>query len=315
MCNVLDHEDDVRTLLGQDSYLINARKLATTHGKGVDDTGLDIQRTIHARMSQVKILAAQLERNRKRNGEFSLRRFVTQEQGGVFVISRDDTFESSHDAMNGVILGRLMELLDQQQEDPNRKVFVVIDEFHQLSGKLPCPKIEKLFLLMRSRGATGLLTYQALTTLKTIYGEGITDALGQCGHVIHLKQADNPSAEYAATELGKAWMTRGRMSPSVSEGRLHSSRHEEHYYDYYFDPTKLMYLPEASATKGVNGVAKSTCHDTKPWAFHYPPSVIDGIPKTDKQKHPLYLQWGNDAQEIEPLTRDERLSLGLPVAG
>lgn len=313
VCGVLDNEQDVFTLLGNNPYLINAQRLARSHGKGLDETAEDIQKTIHARMAKMKILAAHLERCSIENGVFSLRRFVEEEQGGIFVISRDDTYATSQDGMNSVVFGRLMELLDSQQPHPYRKVFIVIDEFHQLAGELPCQKIARLFLLLRSRGATGLLTYQALTTLKKIYGDSISDVLGQCGNVIHLKQSDNPSAEYAANELGKAWMTRNKTTPSISSGRMNITRHIEDYYDFYFDPTQLLYLPEATPAGGVSGVAKSTHHDSKPWAFNYPGPVIDKIPKTDKDRFPEYLERPEEDQMPEPLTKEERLQLGLPV--
>ena len=59
-----------------------------------------------------------------------------------------------------------------------------------------------MFLRLRSRGVTVLITYQAHTALRRIYGETATEGLGQCTNVIYLRQADVESAEYAAKDLG-----------------------------------------------------------------------------------------------------------------
>ncbi|MEJ7637298.1 MAG: TraM recognition domain-containing protein [Singulisphaera sp.] len=105
------------------------------------------------------------------------------------VVSRHAKYKLTQDPMNGVLFKRLGEILDGKQSGKLRLYFI-IDEFQMLAGDQPCPGIIEAFLLLRSRGVTFLLTYQALTTLKRIYGEHVSELIGQCTNVIYLRQPD-----------------------------------------------------------------------------------------------------------------------------
>lgn len=317
VCLVLEDEKLTRGVLETDPYLVQARKLVTDHGNAVGETKQNIQMTIHSRIAEMKVMAAHLEHARRANGVLSLRDFVTEPGAGVLVISKDSDFGLTQDPMNGTVMLRLTQLLDGEQYHPRRKVFVVIDEFPTLAGDKPCPGITDMFLRLRSRGVTVLITYQAHTTLRRIYGDTATENLGQCTNVIYLKQADVESAEYAAKDLGHERGYERVSSVSYGGGRNGKVVSENwgiqqtpQWYDRpIYSPTDLLnHLRPASQRSGVEGRAKSPQGGPLPWPFRYPPDLVDRMPK----RHSLireYVKQDGESQRLEPLGPEERAAL------
>jgi len=317
VCLVLEDEDLARTVLQNEPYLVQAQKLFKDHGNSVAETKQNIQLTIHSRIAEMKVMAAHLEHARQDVGLFSLREFVSEPGSGVLVVSKDSTFKFVQDPMNGVLFMRLTELLDAEQQDPRRKVFVVIDEFPTLAGDKPCPGITDMFLRLRSRGVTVLITYQAHTTLRRVYGETATENIGQCTNVMYLKQADVESAEYAAKDLGHERgyerVTSTGFNGSVSGGQRGSGwniNQNRQWYDRpIHSPTELLnHLRKASKEHGVEGRAKSGEAGDLPWPFSYPPDLIDAIP----ERHgdiPEYIKRSGETQRVRRLSDEEREAL------
>lgn len=317
ICLVLEDEELTRAVLDSDPYLVQARKLVKDHGDAVGETKQNIQMTVHSRIAEMKVMAAHLEHARRDNGLLSLRDFVTEPGSGILVISKDSDFGLTQDPMNGTVMLRLTQLLDGEQYHPRRKVFVVIDEFPTLAGDRPCPGITDMFLRLRSRGVTVLITYQAHTTLKRVYGETATENLGQCTNVIYLRQADVESAEYAAKDLGHERGYERVSSVSYGGGRSGNVMSEnwgiqqnKQWYDRpIYSPTELLnHLRPAAAEWGIEGRAKSPEEGNLPWAFRYPPGLIDRMPKTHPQI-PEYVRRDGKSQRLEPLRPEEREAL------
>ena len=186
MCLVLESEQYTDILLKHDPYHLPAMNLAMPGGgQGATDSAKNIKLTIYSRIAEMKVLAAHFDANRQRNGQFSIREFVRNPGEGVLVVSKDTDFHLVQDPMNGVFFYRLMQLLDKEQADPKRKVYIIIDEFPTLAGDNPCPGIKDMFLRLRSRGVCLLIAYQGYTTLKGVYGEDTTGIIGQCSNVIY----------------------------------------------------------------------------------------------------------------------------------
>ena len=159
-----------------------------------------------------------------------------------------------------------------------------------LAGDKPCPGIEKMLLLLRSRGVSLLFTYQAHASLKRIYGEEMADEIvGEVANIIYLKQGDVNSAEYAAKDLGvergydetTSVGISGGMSGEVPNSGWNIQK-QKHWYDRpIHSATELMNgLRPANAKWGVEGRAKSAAVSDKPFPFTYEPAEIAAIPKT-----------------------------------
>lgn len=321
VCLVLEDEELTAKLLESDRYFIEARNLLLQHKEARNETAQSIRMTIYSRIAEMKVLAAHMEAARSDNGLFSLREFITKPDQGPLVVSKDSTYHLVHDPINGVLFLRLMQLLDSEQYDKRRKIFIIIDEFPTLAGDVPCPGIHDMFLRLRSRGVVLLITYQAHTTLKRVYGEHVSEIVGQCNNVIHLSQADVESAEYAAKDLGMFQKTQSSQTIGANTSFTSS---QQKYEEYYFPPTSLMDIPPANPADGVQGRArvKSPRAGKLRWAFTYPPNEIAAIPRPDPaireyvkrdpelgKNFQTYTEFVKRTQRIEPLTSWERDAL------
>jgi type IV secretory pathway TraG/TraD family ATPase VirD4 len=309
VCLVLEDEELTRKVLSFDPYLVQARKLTAVTGKSVDETARNIQHTIQARIGKMKVLAAHLDCAARERPLFSLRRFIKEPRGGIFVISKDDDYGKWQDPMNGVLFLRFTQLLEKEQKDPRRKIFVVIDEFPTLCGDDRCPGVKNMFLRLRSRGAVPLITDQGLTTLKPIYEGDTTAILGQCSNVLILRQPDIESAEDAAKTLG---VERGyEKKASLSYGGEYATvSMNQHWYDRpIVSPSVLQDLFMASKKRGIEGWAKSALYEEKkPWPVTIEPEVVDKIPPTDSNILE-YDERKPGTQRLRQLEDDEREAL------
>lgn len=87
--------------------------------------------------------------------------------------------------MNGMLFSRLVQILDKEQYDARRKIFVVIDELPTLAGDSPCPGLTDMFLRLRSRGVVVLVTYQVAESVVRLYGQlGASEIFQQCQNVL-----------------------------------------------------------------------------------------------------------------------------------
>jgi hypothetical protein len=337
MCLVLEDEALTQAVLGHDLYLVQAKELARVGSENEHETSRGIRLSIQSRIAEMKVLAAHLDMARRENRVLSLRDFVSQPGEGILVVSKDSDYGLVQDPMNGVLFLRLTQLLDQLQTLRERKVFIVIDEFPTLAGDRPCPGITDMFLRLRDRGVTVLITYQAHTSLKRIYGENVTEIIGQCTNVIYLTQADVESAQYASDDLGHERgyeaVRSGSHSSHVSDGISSSNSSFGMSMVWYDRPihsaTELKNgLRPASRKRGVEGRAKSPEFGKDPWPFRYSPEEIDCIPRRDtefeeyQRRDPevgskvesaeafkAYLKLMRKTQRLKPLTTDEKAAL------
>lgn len=309
MCLVLEDLELTRNVLKFDPYLVQARNLTAVTKKGLSETAQNIQYTVQSRIGKMKVLAAQLDCAARERPLFSLRRFIKEPNSGIFVISKDETYGPWQDSINGVIFLRLTQLLDNEQKDPRRKVFVVIDEFPTLCGDNRCPGVKTMFLRLRSRGAVPLVTDQGYMTLKPLYGEDTAAILGQCTNVIALTQPDDESAQHAARTLGTERGYEKKAGTSFG-GEYASININPHWFDRpIVDPSTLRNLFTASEETGIEGWARSALkRDKKPWSFRIDPGEVDLIPET----HPDFIEYderGPETQRLRPLTDEEREAL------
>lgn len=320
MCLVLENERYANLILKNEPYHMPAQGLLMSQGEGrATETAKNIMMTIHSRIAEMKVLAAHLDACRERNGLFSLRDFVRKEDAGILVVSKDSDFHLVQDPMNGVLFHRLMQLLDKEQQDERRKVYVVIDEFPTLAGDNPCPGIKDMFLRLRSRGVCLLITYQGFTTLKGIYGDDTKGIIGQCSNIIYLRQPDPESAAYASEDLGNE---RGREVVKSTSGKQRNQEddsetvHHEWYDRAKYSATDLQNLYPASPERGIEGYVKSGEFTEKgPRHFPMDPNYINRAifhPLREPGNQldiPEYDEWDESTQRLRDLTDAEKLTL------
>lgn len=300
MCLVLEDEKLTEDVLSFDPYLVQARHLAAKTGKSVNETVDNIRLNIQSRIGKMKVLAAHLDHAARQRPLFSLRRFINEQNSGVLVISKDSDYKHVQDPMNAVLLLRFTQLLDKQQQQQDRKIFVVIDEFPTLAGDDPCPGVKDMFLRLGSRGVIPLVTDQGLSTLKPIYQDNTTGILGQCSNVIYLRQPDVESAEDASRDLGTERGVEQMRNISLG-GEYATCSFQETFFDRpIIHESQLRGLRLASAQLGIEGYARSALSSEKrPWPFTIPPEIVDAIP----DKHPKIDEYIERPKETQRLTR------------
>jgi hypothetical protein len=212
--------------------------------------------------------------------------------------------------MNGVLFERFTQLLDKEQPEPSRKIYVIIDEFPTLCGDSRCPGVRTMFLRLRSRGAIPLIADQGESTLKPIYEGDTTALLGQCTNLIFLRQPDYESAQSAANALGRERGYEKKGSHSFGGGGTSFSQNVFQYDRTIVPEGDLLTLPLASPEHGIEGWAYSA-HDRerKPRNLKIPPGVVTAMPKTRHDLFPEYIEREEDTQRLRPLTDAERDTL------
>lgn len=342
VCLVLEDKELTTQLLATDPYLKQARALIEqgVSKQSENDTRENIFISIAARVAEMKFMAAHLDQAERQNGLFSLRDFVNEENQGILVLSKDMTYRKVQDPLNAIVMRRLMELMTQLQKDPQRKIFVVIDEFPSLGGDAPCPGIVEMLLELRSRGVTFLIAYQTPASLERIYGpKGAAEITGMCSNVVYLKQGEDAAGEQAAKDLGservyeKTPSTSSFSSSRDGNGRMthgHNVSGGHHYHDRtIFSPTELTHLPLADEGNGIVGRGRSPqalmpkkpgydYHDQcRPgWEFCYKPDVIDAIPKGENPELeyiPRDPSLKVDAEEADYFTKMRRVQRLEPL--
>lgn len=174
-----------------------------------------------------------------------------------------------------------------------------------------------MFLRLRSRGVSVLITYQAHITLKRVYGDAAAENIGQCTNVIYLRQADVESAQYAAEDLGRERGYERVSSVAYGGGKTGNNQssnwginQNKQWYDrpIHSHTELLNQLHTASKERGIEGRAKSPEGGPNPWPFQYPGEVIDAIPRRRKEIAE-YLEWEPKAQRFPALSDEERRAL------
>lgn len=202
---VLESEEDTMNLIGGDFEHDVVKVLVGANVGDIGDVQANIRATIATRVGEMKTIASHLDQAAKERDPFSLNDFLTTKNSGILVVSKDETHNLTHDPMNSMLFKRLVQLMDSMEPDPQRKVFLVIDEFPTLAGQKPCENIVNAFERLRSRGAVILITYQLYESLVRVYGA--TDAAA----IVKMCQSSVYDLQPATPKTG----IRGRAKTSV----------------------------------------------------------------------------------------------------
>jgi hypothetical protein len=101
------------------------------------------------------------------------------------------------------------------EDDPNRKIWFVADEFGQM-GKIP---VRPLFEVGRSRGVRCVVACQDLAQIEEIYGQQMVNALvAMCGTLIVGQMMQGETAEKLCKAFGTREVERANLSSSSGGG-------------------------------------------------------------------------------------------------
>lgn len=156
---------------------------------------------------------------------FSVLQFVKKCDGGfLYLTYRDDQLDSVKNLMSCVLDVAARTILSMQS-DPNRRVWLIIDEFASI-GKVQ--SIEAVATKARKVGGCLVIGLQAVSQLKDRYGEHSAQSILSCLSTwLVLRCADADTAEYMSKYIGEAEVTKTTESLSNSEQGASTSRSEQ----------------------------------------------------------------------------------------
>ena len=109
----------------------------------------------------------------------------------------------------------------EMEDDPNRKLWIIADEFPQM-GKVP---IRPLFEVGRSRGVRCIVACQDLAQLEEVHGERMVKAMVSMSGTLLVGQImQGETAEQVAKALGTREVERANMSSSYAGAGASSNR-------------------------------------------------------------------------------------------
>ena len=164
-----------------------------------EETRGNIDISIIIDLAPFKTLAA---RWHHASGKFSLNEWMTRES--VLVLGRIDAESELFDAINSLLLNRASESLMSQQDGPDTRTFMFLDELATVSG---FQKMESLMTTGLSKFVSVILASQGVEGLKKQFGNEATEQfLAMCSNKAFLCLSQ-PTAEWAAKQIGKTdWL-------------------------------------------------------------------------------------------------------------
>lgn len=156
---------------------------------------------------------------------FSLTQMIQAEHSGVlFVTYRDDQL----DALRNIIAS-LLDVASRAvlslQPDPNRRVWLIIDEFASI-GRVQ--SVEAVATKARKAGGCLVLGIQSISQLKDRYGDNGAQTILSClSSWLVLRCSDADTSEYMSRYIGEAEVSRAQLGKSTGDSGDSSSVSEQ----------------------------------------------------------------------------------------
>ncbi|MCK9366795.1 MAG: type IV secretion system DNA-binding domain-containing protein [Metallibacterium scheffleri] len=175
-----------------------------------------------------------------RNG-FSLRRWVHESgSGAAFFNAREDQVASLRSVIAAMADTVAIEVLSLPPS-LDRRLWLILDEIHTY-GRIG--SLETYLTKGRKAGGCAIVGIQALSQLRTVYGEQEAQTLLTClGNWLILRSADADTADYLSRALGDAELHRIMASGGTSGGGVNAGWQEQLASDRLVMPSELQHLP------------------------------------------------------------------------
>ncbi|MCC5611334.1 type IV secretion system DNA-binding domain-containing protein [Nostoc sp. CHAB 5834] len=172
---------------------------------------------------------------------FSVTEMVRAEHSGfLFLTYRDDQLDSLRSLL-GCVLDVTTRAILSMPPDPNRRVWLIIDEFASV-GKVQ--SIEAVATKARKAGGCLLIGLQSVSQLKDRYGEhGAQTILSCLSTWLVLRSPDADTAEYMSKYVGDVELVRQSRSLNVSETGDSQGRNEQQTTQRAVLPSQIQALP------------------------------------------------------------------------
>ena len=149
------------------------------------------------------------------DGPFSIRDWVQNGKGIIFLSNRPEFRESIRPIIS-IFIDMLMYSLLPLPDDPNRRIFLLLDEFATL---YPLTSLVRLMELGRSKGVGIFLGCQDINQIKTLYQESAQTILNLCSTTVCFRPNSVETAKYYESFFGKREVSLVQESHSLGPGK------------------------------------------------------------------------------------------------
>lgn len=182
---------------------------------------------------------------------FSVSEMVQAEHSGfLFLTYRDDQLDSLRSLL-GCVLDVAARSILSLQPDPNRRIWLIIDEFASI-GRVQ--SIEAVATKARKVGGCLLLGLQTVSQLKDRYGEhGAQTILSCLSSWLVLRCSDADTAEYMSKYVGDVELIRQTRSTNVSDTGDSQGRNEQQTTQRAVLASEIQALPNLAGYLKLSG--------------------------------------------------------------
>lgn len=182
---------------------------------------------------------------------FSVSEMVQAEHSGfLFLTYRDDQLDSLR-SLIGCILDVASRAILSLQPDPNRRIWLIIDEFASI-GRVQ--SIEAVATKARKVGGCLLVGLQTVSQLRDRYGEhGAQTILSCLSSWLVLRCSDADTAEYMSKYVGDVELVRQTKSTNVSDSGDSQGRNEQQTTQRAVLPSEIQALPNLAGYLKLSG--------------------------------------------------------------
>ncbi len=162
----------------------------------------------------------------------------------ILILQNNGNYTSLCKAYMGAVMASLANVANSPEfpEDPDRKLFVILDEFFQM-GRL---NFESLLSTGRSKGVKNILLFQSWHQIFDLYGtEQAKSIVDNCSHAVYLGGNSRDSVKEVCELLGKRTVVAWKGSDNLNAQGV------SHNYSYNTEQVPIILESEIQADFGA----------------------------------------------------------------
>ena len=281
-----------------------------TQVAGSEKTAQNISSSMVCDIADFEVIAALWHKAETVYGSqpFSLTSWAKGESEPVLVIARSTVAAEALEAINRMMLTRVIQLLLAGPASKFPLIWLFVDELGSLGGFKP---FATAITELRERGAVIVAGIQAVTQLVENFNENVANTIAaNFGHVAALRLSDPKTETFMRETAGKVRYAREVVSKTRShrQGTSYSVTTQYGEEDV-LRPGELSSIEEFDPAlgTGLRGYYRSGANK---WWNTYPPDIVGQLPPRGDQAD-NFIPMPEEYQELEPWTYDDYVRLGI----
>ncbi len=191
--------------------------------------------------------------------QLSLHEWLTNDQPGLIFLPNAADQKETLKGVYSFFINSLATVLLSLRDDPDRRIFFLLDEFSTLERM---ESILELVKLGRSKGAAFFIGIQTKSQLDHLYGEHLANSLlDHMNNFVLFRNNENYTAKYMSDLLGEAESEAIESSYSAGyrESRDSESYHRSNSLGRLVIPSQIQSLPDLHFYLKLHGLPVAQC--------------------------------------------------------